>query len=92
LTTWANAHAERWVRAARAEVSGRLLIAGSRHLHAVLDENGVQYNGHRPHRGRNLRPPGADGVASPVVVDVAAPQILRRRVLGGLIKEYERAA
>jgi len=88
----ANAYAERWVRTARAEVTDRMLIAGPRHLHAVLDEYAVHYNEHRPHRGRNLRPPGADEIAASVAVDVAAPVIRRRRVLGGLINEYERAA
>ena len=52
-----NAYAERWVRTARAEVTDRLLIAGSRHLRAVLDEYAAHYNRHRPHRARNLRPP-----------------------------------
>ncbi len=83
---------KRWGRTARAEVTDRMLIAGSRYLHAVLDECAVHYNGHRPHRGRNLRPPGADEIAAPVAVDVAVPQIRRRRVLGELINEYERAA
>jgi hypothetical protein len=69
-----------------------MLIAGPRHLHAILDEYAVHYNEHRPHRRRNLRPPGADEIAPPVGVDLAAPEIRRRRVLGGLINEYERAA
>ena len=46
----ANAYAERWVRTARVEVTDRMLIAGPRHLHAVLDECAVHYNEHRPHR------------------------------------------
>jgi len=49
----ANADAERWVRTARAEVTDRMLIAGSRHLHAALDEYAVHYNQHRPHRAGN---------------------------------------
>src|SRR5215467_4543948 len=47
----ANAHAERWVRTARAEVSDRMLIAGPRHLSAVVEEYAAHYNRHRPHRG-----------------------------------------
>jgi putative transposase len=88
----ANAYAERWMRTVRAEITDRMLITGPQHLHVVLDEYAVHYNEHRPHRGRNLRPPGSDENAPPVRVDVAAPEIQRRRVLGGLINEYERAA
>ena len=50
----ANAYAERWVRTARAEVTDRMLIAGPRHLRAVMDEYVAHYNHHRPHRSRNL--------------------------------------
>ena len=88
----ANACAGRRVRTARAEVTDRMLIAGPRHLRAVLDEYATHYSEHRPHRGRNLRPPGADEIAPPAAVDGAAPEIRRRRILGGLINEYERAA
>jgi len=40
----ANAYAERWARTARVEVTDRMLIAGPRHLRAVLDEYAAHYN------------------------------------------------
>jgi hypothetical protein len=88
----ANAFSERWVRTVRAEVTDRMLIAGPRHLRAVLDEYAAHDNRHRPHRGRNLRPPDCDDITMAVTSDLAAARIQRRRVLGGLINEYERAA
>jgi hypothetical protein len=87
----ANAYAERWVRTARSEVTDRLLIVGPRHLRAVLDEYVAHYNRHRPHRARNLRPPDRADITAPVT-DLTTAQIRRRKVLGGLIHEYERAA
>ena len=69
-----------------------MLIAGPRHLRAVLEEHVAHYNQHRPHRSRNLRPPdGGDGITAPAT-DLATGRILRRKVLGGLIHEYDRAA
>jgi putative transposase len=88
----ANAYAERRVRTARSEVTDRMLIAGPRHLLAVLDEYVAHYNRHRPHRARNLRPPDCDDVPAAPVTDPATARIRRRKVLGGLIHEYERAA
>jgi putative transposase len=89
----ANAYAERWVRTVRAELTDRMLITGPRHLRAVLDEYVAHYNLHRPHRGRNLRPPGTGEVTPTVLTtDLATGRARRRRVLGGLINEYERAA
>ena len=51
-------------------------------------EVGSRYNGRRPHRSRQLRPPRPDHP----VADLSQEQIKRRPVLGGLINEYERAA
>jgi len=53
----ANAYAERFVLTARTEVTDRTLIFGERHLRLVLAEYEAHYNGRRPHRCRQLRPP-----------------------------------
>ncbi|OHV63453.1 integrase core domain-containing protein [Pseudofrankia sp. BMG5.36] len=84
----ANAYAERFVRTVRAEVTDRLLIFSERHLRAVLAEYLRHYNGRRPHRSRDPRPPPRDHP----IADLTKERIKRRPVLGGLIGEYERAA
>jgi putative transposase len=84
----ANAFAERFVLTARAEVTDRMLIFGERHLRLVLAQYAAHYNGRRPHRSRQLRPPRPDHPAG----DFSQEWIQRRPVLGGLINEYERAA
>jgi putative transposase len=84
----ANAYAERFVLTARAEVTDRMLIFGEQHLRAVLAEYEAHYNGRRPHRSRQLRPPRPDHS----VADLSKVRIKRQPVLGGLINEYERAA
>ncbi|MCA1708436.1 MAG: integrase core domain-containing protein, partial [Actinobacteria bacterium] len=84
----ANCFAERFVRTLRAELTDRLLIFSQRHPRVVLTEYVRHYNGRRPHRARNLRPPRP---ANPVM-NLSHERIARRPVLGGLINEYERAA
>jgi len=84
----ANAYAERFVLTARTEVTDRMLIFGQRHLRSVLAEYEAHYNGRRPHRSRQLRPPRPDHP----VADLSQERITRRPVLGGLVSEYERAA
>ena len=53
----ANAYAERFVLTARTEVTDRMLIFGERHLRTILAQYQAHYNGRRPHRSRQLRPP-----------------------------------
>ena len=53
----ANAYAERFVLTARTEMTDRMLIFGERHLRTVLAGYEAHYNGRRPHRSRELRPP-----------------------------------
>jgi putative transposase len=83
----ANCFAERFVRTVRAELTNRILICNQRHLRLVLAEYVRHYNGRRPHRGRDLRPPRP----THPVADPSHERITRRPVLGGLINEYERA-
>jgi transposase InsO family protein len=84
----ANASAGRFVLTARTGVTDRMLIPGERHLQPVLVEYARHYNGQRPHRGRQLRPPRPGHP----IADLAQEQVKRRAVLGGLRNEYERAA
>jgi len=85
---WSNAYAERFVLTARTEVTDRMLISGQRHLRTILAQYVAHYNGPRPHRSRQLRPPRPDHP----VADLPQERIKRRPILGGLINEYERAA
>jgi hypothetical protein len=73
---------------ARSEVTDRMLIFGEQHLRLVLAQYAAHYNGRRPHRSRQLRPPRPDHP----VADLSQERIQRRPVFGGLINEYERAA
>ena len=87
-TPRANCYAERWIRTARAECTDRMLIYGERHLRSVLGEYAAHYNGHRPHQSRQQRPSDHYNQAdSPLDLPVQ-----RRKVLGGVISEYYRAA
>ena len=84
----ANAYAERFVLTARTEATDRTLIFGARHLRLVLAEYQAHYNGRRPHRSRQLRPPRPDHPAA----DLSQKRITRQPVLGGLLNKYQRAA
>ena len=84
----ANAYAERFVLTVRTELTDRLLIFGERHLRHVLNAYARHYNGQRPHRSRQLRPPRPD---HPIPARPAR-RITRRTILGGLLNEYQPAA
>jgi putative transposase len=54
----------------------------------VLDEYAGHYNQHRPHQSRQQRPPDQDNLADALL----NLPVQRRKVLGGVINEYYRAA
>jgi putative transposase len=84
----ANCFAEPFVRTLRAELTDRMLIFNQRHVRVVLATYIRHYNGRRPHRARDHRPPQP----THPVADLSQKRITRRPILGGLINEYERAA
>ncbi len=81
----ANAFAERCVKSLRSEVLDWTLILGRRHLDRVLRSYVCHYNSQRPHRGLGLRAPESRCDVDPVET---VPEIERRDLVGGLIREY----
>jgi transposase InsO family protein len=84
----ANSFAERGVGTVRRECTDRILVAGERHLAAVLASYAAHYNQHRPHRSLGQRPPTPRSDPT----DLTAAKVRRRSILDGLINEYTQAA
>lgn len=58
----------------------------------VLDVYARHYNGHRPHQGREQRPPLCDRQVAALTDSSTPRRLLQTHVLGGLINEYRYAA
>jgi transposase InsO family protein len=87
-----NAFAERWIASVRRERTDRILITGDRHLRLVLDRCGEHYNAGRSHQGQGIGLCAPDDNPNVIPIPVPVGRIRRRRVLGGLINEYQAAA
>jgi putative transposase len=80
----ANAHAERWIGSCRRECLDWMLVVDQRHLETIIREYCLHFNEERPHRSRNLRPPGSRSDH----FQMAGGQIERSTRLGGLLSDY----
>ncbi|MFI6600500.1 integrase core domain-containing protein [Nonomuraea sp. NPDC050536] len=88
-----NSIMERWIQTCRRELLDRTLIWNQRHLLYALREFEMFYNQHRPHRtlgqAAPLRPlPEPDTIQT----GITRLDIRRRDRLGGVLREYQRAA
>ena len=88
----ANGVAERFVRTVRSECLDRLLILDQPHLKRVPAVFADHYNVHRPHRALALKPPHRTRPSFAAGPDCGEARVQRRDRLGGVVREYVRAA
>src|SRR5262245_52054491 len=88
----ANGVAERFVRTVRSECLDWLLILNQQHLERILTTFVDHYNGHRPHRALALTPPDSPYRPWTPVSTGTDVSVQRRDRLGGVVREYVRAA
>jgi hypothetical protein len=85
-----NAIMERWIGACRRELLDRTLIWNLPHLGRILREYETRHNTHRPHMA--LAGAAPNKPLPPEVVDLDALRARKQDRVGGVIREYHRAA
>ncbi|MEU5825571.1 integrase core domain-containing protein [Streptomyces sp. NPDC047803] len=86
-----NAHCERVIGTIRREALDHVLVMNEAHFRRVLAEYQHHYNAHRPHRSRDQRPPEAARQQPDRSVGTPG-KLLRTRILGGVINQYQYVA
>ena len=81
-----NAFAERFVRSARDECLGKVILLGERHLRRVVSEYVEHYHRERNHQGLANRLIATDGRC------MAEGAVRCRERLGGMLRSYRRHA
>ena len=84
-----NSYIERWHRTLREELLDHCFIYGKRDLERLVSEYINIYNQHRPHQGRENRPPTQD---APSHFEAKLPKFIKKRILDGIIMNYSLAA
>jgi putative transposase len=88
-----NSIMERWIQTCRRELLDRTLIWNQPHLLHALREFETFYNEHRPHRTlRQAAPLRPLPEPCTIPVEITSLDIRRRDRLGGVLREYTRAA
>jgi hypothetical protein len=87
-----NAFAQRWIGSVRRQCTDRMLIAGQRHLRAVLHRYVDHYNAARSHQGHGIGLPAPNDDPNVIPFPVQTDRIRRRSILGGLLNDYQPAA
>jgi transposase InsO family protein len=82
-----NAIAERFVESARHEMLDHVIVLDDQHLARLMSEYQDYFNEARPHQGIGQRIPGRPAL----IADMTKP-VVAKPVLGGLHRDYQRAA
>ncbi len=85
-----NAIMERWIGGCRRELLDRTLVWNQPHLRRILSEYKTHHNTHRPHMA--LADVAPDKPLPPEFVDLDALRVRKQDRVGGVIREYHRAA